>query len=109
MPSEWYEGFPMVLVESFAHGLPVIASRLGAMAEIVEDGRTGLHFDPGCAEDLAQKVEWLEAHQKECRQMGENALQVYEEKYSPEKNYSTLQDIYNEVIEEKKKSLNRKL
>lgn len=109
MPSECYETFGLVIIESFAHGLPVIASRLGAMAEIVEDGRTGLHFDPGCAEDLAQKVEWLEAHQKECRQMGENALQVYEEKYSPEKNYSTLQDIYNEVIEEKKKSLNRKL
>lgn len=109
MPSEWYEGFPMVLVEAFAHGLPVIASRLGAMAEIVEDGRTGLHFDPGCSEDLAQKVEWLEAHPEECRQMGENALQVYEEKYTPTKNYSTLQDIYNEVIEEKKKSLKRKL
>lgn len=109
MPSECYEGFPMVLVEAFAHGLPVIASRLGAMAEIVEDGKTGLHFDPGCPEDLTRKVKWMVDHQEECRQMGENALQVYEEKYTPAKNYSTLQGIYNKVIEEKKKSLKRKL
>src|SRR5262249_37196696 len=43
-PSEWYEGFPMTLAESFACGTPVICSRLGAMQEIVADGRTGLHF-----------------------------------------------------------------
>src|SRR5690606_19107791 len=45
-PSQWYENFPVTLVEAFACGLPVIASRLGAMAEIVNDGRTGLHFTP---------------------------------------------------------------
>ena len=49
MPSEWYEGFPMALVEAFSHGLPVVASRLGSMAEIVEDGTTGLLFEAaGC-------------------------------------------------------------
>ena len=57
-PSEWYEGFPVTLVESFACGLPVIASRLGAMAEIVVDGTTGLLFEPGDAEDLAKQVKW---------------------------------------------------
>jgi len=99
MPSEWYEGFPMVLVESFAHGLPVIASRLGGMAEIVEDGVTGLHFEPGNPEDLAQKVQWMQDHPKECRQMGENARLVYEDKYTPEKNYEMLMDIYQQAIE----------
>ena len=100
MPSEWYEGFPMVLVEAFAHGLPVIASRLGAMAEIVEDGVTGLHFEAGNPEDLAQKVKWLHAQSEECRQMGRNARQVYEEKYTAEKNYEMLMDVYQQAIED---------
>lgn len=54
LPSEWYETFGRVAVEAFACGTPVIASRLGAMAEIVEDGVTGLLFTPGDAEDLEQ-------------------------------------------------------
>src|SRR6266576_537646 len=45
--SEWYENFPVTIAESFAFGVPVICSRLGAMQEIVEDGRTGLHFTAG--------------------------------------------------------------
>jgi len=51
MPSIWYEGFPMVIREAFACGKPVIASNLGAMAELVEDGKTGLLFEPGNAID----------------------------------------------------------
>jgi glycosyltransferase involved in cell wall biosynthesis len=61
-PSEWYEGFPMVIVEAFACGLPVIVSRLGSMAEVVTDGITGLHFTPGDVEDLAAKVHWARVH-----------------------------------------------
>ena len=45
-PSEWYETFGMTLVESFACGTMVVCSKLGAMEEIVDDGRTGLHFAP---------------------------------------------------------------
>ena len=99
MSSEWYEGFPMVLVESFAHGLPVVASRLGGMAEIVQDGITGLHFEPGNSKDLAEKVLWMNNHSDECRQMGKNARKEYEEKYTPEKNYEMLMDIYKKTIE----------
>lgn len=105
MPSQWYEGFPMVLVEAFAHDLPVIASRLGSMAEIVQDGVTGLHFEPGNPEDLADKVRWMDSHPEECRRMGENAYQEYLAKYTPEKNYKMLIDIYEQAIEEKKASM----
>lgn len=103
VPSECYENFPMVLVEAFAHGLPVVASRLGAMAEIVEDGYTGLHFEPGNAQDLAQKVQWLYDHPVECRQMGDNARREYEAKYTPERNYQILMKIYEEAIEERRR------
>jgi glycosyltransferase involved in cell wall biosynthesis len=98
MPSECYEGFPMVLVESFSRGLPVIASRLGGMAEIVEDVVTGLHFEPGNSDDLAQKVKWIHDHPQECHQMGENARRIYEEKYTPAKNYKILMDVYEQAI-----------
>jgi glycosyltransferase involved in cell wall biosynthesis len=99
MPSEWYEGFPMTLVEAFAQGLPVIASRLGAMAEIVEDGITGLLFKPGDAEDLVRKVRWANERPEEMRRMGCNARKVYEEKYTSEINYRQLIAIYEGVIE----------
>jgi glycosyltransferase involved in cell wall biosynthesis len=102
MPSEWYEGFPMVLVEAFAHGLPVVASRLGSMAEIVVDGETGIHCEPGNPRALAEKARWMFEHPEECRRMGENARKAYEDKYTPEKNYQLLINIYRETIEEYK-------
>ena len=102
MPSEWYEGFPMVLIEAFAHGLPVVTSKLGSLMEIVEDGVTGLHFESGNAGDLAEKVQWLIDHPRQCREMGENARQVYLKKYTPERNYRMLMQIYQEAINARK-------
>jgi glycosyltransferase involved in cell wall biosynthesis len=104
MPSEWYEGFPMTLVEAFGRCLPVIASRLGAMAEIVEDGVTGLHFAPGDTRDLAEKVRWAVDHPEEMRHMGTNARCAYEENYSPDVNYEMLIAIYAAAIRETESS-----
>jgi len=98
-PSEWYEGFPMTIAEAFACGLPVVASQLGVMAEIVEDGRTGLLFEPGNPEDLAEKVEWAWTHPKEVKRMGEEARREYEEKYTAERNYRMLMEIYQLAME----------
>ena len=100
MPSECYEGFPMVLAEAFSKGLPVVASRLGGMAEIVEDGITGLHFEAGNAKDLAKKVQWMHDHPEECQKMGLNARKVFEEKYTAEKNYELLMGVYQEAIDD---------
>jgi glycosyltransferase involved in cell wall biosynthesis len=97
-PSEWYECFPLVIVEAFACGLPVIASRMGAMEEIVEDGRTGLHFTPGDAEDLAAKAEWAWAHPSEMEEMGRAARAEYEAKYTAARNYRTLMRIYEQAL-----------
>jgi glycosyltransferase involved in cell wall biosynthesis len=97
-PSEWYEGFPMTLAEAFACGTPVICSRLGAMQEIVTDGVTGLHFTPGDADDLARKVEWAFAHPGEMKNMGQSARREFEAKYTAEKNYPQLLDIYRRAV-----------
>jgi glycosyltransferase involved in cell wall biosynthesis len=93
--SEWYENFPVTIAESFACSTPVICSRLGAMQEIVSDGRTGLHFAPADAEDLAAKVEWAWIHPQQMREMGVQARAEYESKYTAEKNYPLLMEIYN--------------
>ena len=100
MPSVNYETFGLTNIEAFSQGLPVIASRLGAMEEIIEDGITGLHFNPGDAEDLIKKVQWATEHPEEMRCMGRNARRVYEEKYTPETNYLQLMAIYQEAIME---------
>jgi len=96
--SELYENFPMTIVEAFACGVPVICSRLGAMEEIVADGRTGLHFTPGNADDLAAKVEWAWAHPEEMAAMGRAGRAEYEAKYTAERNYEMLMEIYSRVL-----------
>jgi len=100
-PSEWFENFPVTIAESFACGIPVICSRLGAMQEIVEDGRTGLHFTTGDAADLAAKVEWAWNHPEHMRSMGEAARREYETKYTAEKNYPKLMEIYQHAMARK--------
>jgi glycosyltransferase involved in cell wall biosynthesis len=93
-PSQWYEGFPMTICEAFACGTPVICSRLGAMAELVEDGLTGFHFTPGDAAELAERVTWAWDHPTEMREMGKAARREFEAKYTAEGNYPILMDIY---------------
>jgi len=96
-PTECYENFPLTVAEAFACGVPVIASRLGATAEIVADGRTGLYFTAGDPDDLAAKVTWAWTRPGEMRAMGHAARGEYEAKYTPERNYKMLMEIYERV------------
>lgn len=62
VPSVWYENSPNVILEAFAHKTPVIATNLGGMAELIEDGQNGFVFEVGDAEHLAEKIEELINH-----------------------------------------------
>ena len=99
MPSIWYETFGLTIIEAFACSTPVIASRMGAMQELVEDGKTGLLFNPGDASSLAEKIGWAEAHPAVMQEMGVRARREYERKYCSEVNYAQLLGIYRSVLD----------
>jgi len=93
-PSTCFETFGLAIAEAFACGLPVIATRLGVMEEMIEDGATGLLFELGNAVDLATKVEWAWTHPEEMAVMGRASRAEYEAKYTPERNYRRMVEIY---------------
>jgi glycosyltransferase involved in cell wall biosynthesis len=96
-PSQMYEVFPMAIVEAFACGIPVVASRIGVMAEIIRDMETGMLFKPGDVTDFLNKTEWLWNHPEEADRMGRQARLEFEKDFTPERNYELLMDIYRKV------------
>ena len=108
LPSICYEGFPMVLVEAMCCGTPSIVSKLGSMEEIITHGKTGLHFEPGNAVDLALKVNSLIENKLLMCTMSVNARQEYLAKYTPDINYKQLMNIYQHAIDNASKYDNKK-
>jgi glycosyltransferase involved in cell wall biosynthesis len=98
IPSIWYETFGLVVIEAFATDLPVIASRIGALAVLVRDGETGLLFEPGNPQDLATKMAWALAHPEAMASMGRKARAQYEAEFTAERNYAQLMAIYADAI-----------
>jgi glycosyltransferase involved in cell wall biosynthesis len=98
-PSKWYETFGRVAVEAFAKGTPVIGANIGAIQGLIDSGRTGLHFQPGNAEDLALKVAWLINHADTLKQMRKEARSEFENKYTAQINYKLLINIYRSAID----------
>jgi len=93
-PSRWYEVAPMVVLEAFACGVPVAASRVGSLTELIEDGRQGLLFAPGDAGELAAKIRWAWAHPEETYRMGTEARCTYEQRFTADAHYSRLCEAY---------------
>jgi glycosyltransferase involved in cell wall biosynthesis len=98
LPSECYENFPMTIAEAFASGTPVLCSRMGAMKDLVDNARTGLHFNPGDPADLAARVTWAWTHAERLSTMGREARREYEAKFSAEHNLKLLLEIYRRSL-----------
>jgi glycosyltransferase involved in cell wall biosynthesis len=81
LPSIWFEGFPLVVGEAFAAGTPVIASRIGSLAEMIDDGVTGLLVEPNNPRALADRLRWAHRHPDDMRRMGDAARQRYLDRY----------------------------
>jgi len=98
IPSEWYEGFPMVIAESFACGTPVLASRIGSLEELVEEGVTGRKFTATKADELARAVDSMLADGPSLRQMRANARTYFEANLTEQQNFTQLMRIYSTVL-----------
>jgi glycosyltransferase involved in cell wall biosynthesis len=99
VPSLWYEGFPMVVVEALACGTPVIASALGSLNELIEDGVNGFRFPAG---DTAALVRCVENASKCHACMRAAARACYEQNYTAARNYDILMQIYFAAAREDK-------
>ena len=95
LPSLCYEGFPMTVVEAFAVGLPVIASRIGSLASLIEHGRTGLLFEPGNSEELAAQAANLMNSASVRASLGCAARERFLSDYTQKANYAILMEIYS--------------
>ena len=97
LPSEWYENFPITALEGFMAAKPVVASRMGGLPYIVEEGKSGLLFEAGKSAELAQRIQHLADHPEEATQMGRCGRSLVESKYGPEQGYSNLMKIFQQV------------
>jgi glycosyltransferase involved in cell wall biosynthesis len=100
MPSVAYETFGLSILESFEHKKPVIASDLGALPELVKNGRYGVVFKSGNAEDLAQKIKQMYSEKEKATQMGREAFDNLK-KFNSSDYYQKILSIYNKAIENK--------
>ncbi len=94
LPSTCLETFGLPLVEAMSHGKPVLASRIGGMPSIVDDGMTGVLVEPGNANDLTEKIRALWEHPELCRTMGQAGRAKALKEYSPERYYERLMAAY---------------
>jgi glycosyltransferase involved in cell wall biosynthesis len=99
VPSTWYETFGRTVMEAFARGTPVVASNLGALAELVEDGRTGLLVEPGNPDALASGVQRLFDNHPLLATMRQAARREFEQKYTGARNHELLLGIYRRALE----------
>jgi glycosyltransferase involved in cell wall biosynthesis len=93
-PSVWYEGMPMTIIEAYSSGLPVMASDLGSMRELVLHGHTGLRFPADDSAALAAAVAEGLSDPARLREMQRNARRHYEARFTPEANYRQLMRVY---------------
>ena len=95
LPTQWYEGFPMTIVEAFSVATPVICSDLGNAGSLISDGVTGFKFPADSAERLAQTLNRLQ----HAESVSEGALKTYQENFTAEANYRQLMAIYSKAMQ----------
>ncbi|MBA3496736.1 MAG: glycosyltransferase [Gemmatimonadales bacterium] len=100
-PSTWYEPFGLGIIEAYAAGLPVLASDIGGLSELVKHRNTGLQVRAGDVDHLVQQVEWALSHPDAMRTMGVNARGEYEARYTPGRNYHLLIAAYQRALRQR--------
>lgn len=91
LPTQWYEGFPMTIVEAYSVGTPVIGSNIGNVGSLIEEGVSGELFDPFHADDLVKAV-------NRCCSRTQYDVGIVSQSYTSERNYKKMIEIYSNVI-----------
>jgi glycosyltransferase involved in cell wall biosynthesis len=102
IPSIWYEGLPFTMLEAFAMGTPVLASKLGGMEESIEPAKNGFLFKPNDAAEIIRCIMHFVETIKVDSGIYHSTREIYLAKYHPESNYNAIMSIYEEVISKKK-------
>ena len=105
LPSECFEGFPMVIREAFAFGTPVAVSNIGPLPSIVQHGKDGVVFEPENPQSLLNTVRTAWVTPSLLEELGAGARAEFESKYTEDVNYKILMDIYKKAIASKKSAL----
>ena len=98
LPSEWYENCPMSVLESMVMGKPVIGSNIGGIPELINNNTDGLLFEPGNADDLADKINYLFTNHQKMKIMGHNARNKIIMEYNPDIYFQKLENVYKKYI-----------
>lgn len=98
LPSEWYENCPMSVLESFAFGKPVIGADIGGIPDLIDNGSTGILFNSGDVDDLADKTNYLLNNKNLVVKMGRTARKTVEEKYNENLHYERLMEAYKKSL-----------
>jgi glycosyltransferase involved in cell wall biosynthesis len=96
LPSK-YEAFPMTILEAYACGKPIVASKVGGLKDLVKDGETGLLFEPGNVEQLAKSIFNLLNGNDVAKEMGLRGKNFVRENFTIEKVVERLEKVYEEV------------
>ncbi len=107
LPSVSYEGFPMVILEAFALGVPVATSRIGSLPFIVDDRKVGVLFSPGMPDELLHAVRGLWKDGRALEETGKAAREKFERAYSSDANYDALMRIYDHAISRRRENRDR--
>lgn len=99
MPSEWYENYSMAVLEAFACGTPVLGAKIGGIPEQVIHGETGLLFESGNEDELAERLNEMLDDPKGTIQMGRNARRFVETNNSPASHYAATIALYEQLTE----------
>lgn len=102
VPSEWYEPSPYVVLQSFAYGKPVIASKIGGLQDLIVNDINGILFNYGDTKCLASTINLLMNNKSHIREMGINARKILEQKYNSERYYNDSIDVFSNLIQSKK-------
>ncbi len=99
LPSIWYENQPLVILEAFAAGKPVIVSNLGGMKELAKPEERGLLFEAGNARQLAASIKFLYENPDKCEEYGKNSLEYVKQYHSSDEHYRQIMNIYTRLAQ----------